>query len=94
MSKTIASAVALAALLGSSAVFAGERTVTLNVRNMYCDLCPHTVKASLEAVPGVANAVVSFKGKTAIVTYDDSKTNVNALTDATTKAGYPSAPQG
>ena len=52
MSKTIASAVALAALLGSSAVFAGERTVTLNVRNMYCDLCPHTVKASLEAVPG------------------------------------------
>jgi len=64
------------------------------VRNMYCDLCPHTVKASLEAVPGVANAVVSFEGKTAIVTYDDSKTNVNALTDATTKAGYPSAPQG
>jgi len=51
-------------------------------------------KASLEAVPGVAKAVVSFKGKTAIVTYDDGKTNVNALTDATTKAGYPSAPQG
>jgi periplasmic mercuric ion binding protein len=93
MSKTIASAVALCALLGSSSVFAGERTVTLNVRNMYCNLCPHTVKASLEAVPGVAKAVVSFKDKTAIATYDDSKTSVNVLTDATTEAGYPSAPQ-
>jgi hypothetical protein len=28
-----------------------------------------------------------------IVTYDDSKAEVNALTPATTNAGYPSAPR-
>ena len=85
-------AVALA-LLVSSAASAAERTVTLAVKNMYCAACPHTVKASLEAVPGVAKAVVSYKDKTAIVTYDDARTDVKALTAATTNAGYPSAPK-
>jgi len=60
---------------------------------MYCAACPHTVKASLEAVPGVAKAVVSYQDKTAIVTYDDVRTDVKALTAATTNAGYPSAPK-
>ena len=80
-------------LLTSSAAFAGERTVTLAVQNMYCDACPLTVKKSLQAVPGVAKAVVSYKNKTAIVTYDDTKADVQALTTATTNAGYPSAPR-
>ena len=48
---------------------------------------------SLEAVPGVAKADVSLKDKTAIVTFDDAKTNVHTLTNATTSAGYPSAPK-
>jgi mercuric ion binding protein len=78
----------------SSAALAAERTVTLAVENMYCAACPHTVKASLEAVPGVSKAAVSYKDKTAIVTFDDAKTGVNALTAATTNAGYPSAPKG
>jgi mercuric ion binding protein len=46
-----------------------------------------------EAVPGVSKAVVSYKDKTAVVTYDDSRTDVTALTHATTEAGYPSAPR-
>jgi mercuric transport protein len=80
-------------LLASSTAFAAE-TVTLAVQNMYCAVCPHTVKASLEAVRGVAKVAVSYQDKTAIVTYDDSKTDVKTLTDATTSAGYPSAPKG
>jgi mercuric ion binding protein len=36
---------------------------------------------------------VSYKDKTAHVTYDDSKADVTALTTATTQAGYPSAPK-
>ena len=43
--------------------------------------------------PGVAKATVSFKDKTATVTYDDGKADVNGLTEATTNAGYPSAPK-
>jgi periplasmic mercuric ion binding protein len=81
-------------LLASSAAFAAEQTVALAVQNMYCAACPHTVKASLEAVPGVAKVAVSYQDKTAIVTFDDSKTDVKTLTDATTSAGYPSAPKG
>jgi mercuric ion binding protein len=60
---------------------------------MYCAACPHTVKARLEAVPGVTKVVVSFKEKTAVVTYDDEKSDLTALTTATTNAGYPSAPK-
>ena len=81
------------AVLASSAALAGEKTITLAVENMYCAACPHTVKASLEAVPGVTKAVVSYKDKTAVVTYDDTKADVKALTTATTDAGYPSAPK-
>src|SRR5262249_42672855 len=51
------------------------------------------VRKSLESVPGVSKAVVSYKEKTAVVTYDDTKTDVTALTRATTEAGYPSAPR-
>jgi mercuric ion binding protein len=80
-------------LLASSAVLAGEKTVALTVQNMYCSACPITVKSSLEAVPGVTKAVVSYADKTAVVTFDDAKTAVPALTAATTNAGYPSAPK-
>jgi mercuric ion binding protein len=60
---------------------------------MYCAACPYTVKASLEAVPGVAKVLVSYKDKSASVTYDDARTDVKALIEATTNAGYPSAPK-
>ena len=88
----LSSAIALS-VVTSSGAFAAEKTVTLAVQNMYCAACPHTVKASLEAVPGVTKVVVSFKEKTAVVTYDDEKSDLTALTTATTNAGYPSAPK-
>ena len=78
----------------ASNAFAAERTVTLAVQNMDCAACPYTVRASLQGVPGVERVVVSMQQKTATVTYDDVKTDVRALTAATTDAGYPSAPKG
>ena len=86
----IAFVIAMSALT-SSAALAAEKTVTLTVNNMYCADCPYIVKKSLESVPGVAKVAVSFKDKTATVTYDDSKADLRALTTATTNAGYPSA---
>jgi mercuric ion binding protein len=94
MNKLLISTVFALGLSASSAALAAEKTVTLAVKNMYCAACPHTVKASLEAVPGVTKVAVSYKDKTAIVTFDDAKAGVNALTTATTNAGYPSAPKG
>jgi mercuric ion binding protein len=77
-------------LIGSSVALAGERTVTLTVENMFCAACPYTVKSSLQSVPGVKAVAVSYEDKTAVVTFDDAKSNVEALRTATTNAGYPS----
>jgi len=89
MIKFLTAALVGLGLSASSAAFAGEKTITLAVQNMYCSACPITVKSSLEAVPGVAKVVVSYANKTAVVTFDDSKAAVRALIAATTNAGYP-----
>ena len=73
---------------------AATRTVTLSIPSMTCPVCPITVKTALKAVSGVSKVDVSFAKKEAIVTYDDAKTNVAALTKATADAGYPSTPEG
>lgn len=69
------------------------KTVTLDVQNMTCSLCPVTVKKSLEKVSGVSAVKVDFNKKTATITDDPDKAKAEALTNATTNAGYPSAVQ-
>lgn len=90
--KTILTAVIFAAsLLASASAFAGERTVTLNVKGMTCASCPYIVKQTLAKVDGVKDVDVSFRKKMATVTFDDSKTEVAALTSATASMGFPSS---
>jgi mercuric ion binding protein len=62
----------------------------LDVQNMTCEICPVTVKKSLEKVPSVSQARIDFAKKTATVKFDADKTNAAALVKATTDAGYPS----
>jgi mercuric ion binding protein len=93
MIKLLSTAAFGLGLIASSSAFAADKTITLAVQHMTCALCPRTVKASLQAVPGVSNVVVSFEDKTAVVTFDDSKVEVDALVKATTNAGYPSTPK-
>jgi mercuric ion binding protein len=93
MNKLLALAAFAVAIIASSAAMAADKTITLAVNNMDCAACPSIVKGSLQAVPGVAKVAVSFKDKTATIIYDDAKADVNQLTSATTKAGYPSAPK-
>lgn len=69
------------------------KTVTLDVNNMTCALCPIMVKKSLEKVSGVNLVKVDFDKKTAIVTFDPDKTRPETLIQATTSAGYPSTVQ-
>jgi mercuric ion binding protein len=94
MNKLLAVAALAVGIVASSAAAAADKTVTLAVNNMDCAACPSIVKGSLEAISGVTNVTVSFKDKTATIIYDDAKANVNQLTSATTKAGYPSTPKG
>jgi mercuric ion binding protein len=94
MRKLLACAAFALCVVASPAAFAAEKTITLAVSNMFCADCPFIVKKNLERVQGVGKVAVSYKDKTAIVTYDDSKTDVKSVTAATTNAGYPSAPKG
>ena len=73
---------------------AATKTVTLAIPSMTCPVCPITVKKALSSVPGVSKTDVVFAKREAIVTYDDARTNVAALTKATTDAGYPSTVKG
>jgi mercuric ion binding protein len=80
----------LVTLLPTLTLSATPQTAVLDVQNMTCELCPVTVKKSLEKVSGVSQARIDFAKKTATVTFDAGKTSTAALVKATTDAGYPS----
>ncbi len=90
--KTLLAAV-FALLVLVAPAWASPQTVTLNVSGMTCPACPITVKKALEKVPGVSKVDVRFEKKQVLVTFDDAKTNTDALVKATTNAGYPSQPE-
>lgn len=84
---------ALSINVAAAAEQAQPRTVTLDVENMTCNMCPITVRKALEKVPGVIKAEAKYKGDGegwAKVTFDPGKTDVETLSQATADAGYPS----
>lgn len=81
----------LIAALSSTTVAGASQTVTLDVKNMVCAVCPITVKKALMKVPGVESAAVDFDSRTATVTFDPDKASVEGLTKATGNAGFPSS---
>ena len=90
MRKLLIAALAALPLAALAALAAAPKTVTLAVPNMSCELCPITVRKSLEKVSGVSAVKVDFDRKTATVTYDPDRAQPEALSKATTNAGYPS----
>ncbi|MFZ5673191.1 MAG: heavy-metal-associated domain-containing protein [Pseudomonadota bacterium] len=93
MKKTLSAFALIASVITAPTAFAGQRTVTFAVDNMTCASCPYIVKTSMAAVPGVAKVAVSFEAKTATVTFDDAKTNPDAIAAASMNAGYPAHPR-
>lgn len=65
-------------------------TVALDVPGMTCASCPFIVKKTLKAVDGVSDAEASFETMSATVTFDENKTNIDALLEALKNKGYPS----
>ena len=90
MKKLFAAAVVSLLTILCTSAWAASKTVTLSVPGMTCAACPITIKKALTDVDGVTDAEVSFDKKEAVVTFDDTKTDVSALIEATTNAGYPS----
>jgi mercuric ion binding protein len=91
--KALISFTVVAAGVIAGPAIAATKTVVLDVPSMYCEACPITVKKALSRVTGVSSVSVSFEKKEAVVTYDDAKADVGALTNATANAGFPSKPK-
>ena len=89
MKTPLLAAIFAGSLLTSLSAFAGEQTVTLEVSGMTCPSCPYIVRQTLAAVDGVTAVEVSFAEKSAVVTFDDTKTEVASLTLATANMGFP-----
>lgn len=92
MNKLVRLTMTAAMMLAAGSAFAAERTVVLEVENVTCALCGPIVKKTLSRLPGVS-AVEVVEGPaaaTATVTFDDAEVTIEALSGATTKAGYPS----
>ncbi len=92
MKILLRAAVVAAALVVAGGAFAAPRTATLEVENVSCVSCAPIVKRTLSRISGVSHVAVVERGgmATATVTFDDEKVTAEALTQATTKAGYPS----
>ncbi len=88
--KIAVASVLIGAIGFASHALAANKTVTLSVPGMTCSACPLTVKKALQKVQGVEKVAATFEPKEAVVTFDDSKTTLDKLREATANAGYPS----
>lgn len=88
MIKMLASLVCALASFSASAT---QQTVKLSVPGMTCAACPITVKKALSKVEGVSKTAVSYERREAVVTFDDAKTSIQKLTQASADAGYPAS---
>ncbi|BCV23103.1 copper ion binding protein [Moorella sp. Hama-1] len=62
--------------------------VTLQVEGMSCNHCKMSVEKALKNLAGVTDATVDLGAKTARVTYDSSKVDIEAMKKAVSAAGY------
>ncbi len=88
MKKLVTAMVLCVAL--SAPAWAATKTVTLSVPGMTCAACPITIKKALSKIEGVEKIEITFEKKEVAVTFDDAKTKVDDLLEATKNAGYPS----
>ena len=88
----------LTALATTVPVMAQAEAVTetkvLTVENMYCELCPLTVKTAMERVAGVISVEIDFGAKTATVTFDPATVTIEAIAAASASVGYPAHVEG
>lgn len=64
------------------------KTVEIKTKGMFCSHCENTVKTSISKLDGIKEVIADAKTNTAKVTYDESKTDIKAIENAITDAGY------
>lgn len=65
-----------------------SESVSISVTGMKCGGCEKTVTTALTAIVGVISVNASFENKTVDVEFEPTKTDLDALEDAITDAGF------
>lgn len=71
---------------------AAERTIQLAVENMTCAACSFILHKTIAGVPGVVGVEVSPEAGMVQVTFEESIAEVDDITAATQRLGFPSVP--
>src|SRR5512139_4205782 len=66
----------------------GKSRVTINIENIHCGDCALNIERSVEHLPGVLSAEVSYVLSTATVYYDPHRVEEERIKKAITKPGY------
>lgn len=61
---------------------------TIQLEELVCPMCAQKIETALQKVDGVTNASVLYNASKAKVEFDETKTNVDALTKVITGLGY------
>src|SRR3972149_2674817 len=68
--------------------FEGKSKIVVNIENIHCGDCALNIERSVEHVPGVLSAEVSYVLSTATVYYDPHRVEEDHIKKAITKPGY------
>src|SRR4030067_876389 len=68
--------------------FQGKSKVTVNIDNIHCADCALNIEKSVEHLPGILSADVSYVLSTATVYYDPYRVEEDRIKKAITKPGY------
>jgi Cd2+/Zn2+-exporting ATPase len=68
--------------------FEGKSKTVVNIENIHCGDCALNIERSVEHVPGVLSAEVSYVLSSATVYYDPHRVEVDRIKRAITKPGY------
>ncbi|MGH6894955.1 MAG: heavy-metal-associated domain-containing protein [Geminicoccaceae bacterium] len=64
------------------------KSVTLTIEGMHCGGCAETIKALIDAQPGVRAAEISYKDRRARILYDPQTASEDQLVRVIEKGGY------
>jgi mercuric ion transport protein len=65
-----------------------ESTYEINIVGMTCTGCEEHVKLEIGKLPGILGLEVSYEKANAVVTFDESKTDIEQVKSAVNKTGY------
>ncbi len=64
------------------------KEIKLKIEGMHCTGCSSRLEKVLNNTDGVESAIVSFEEKQAIITYNESQTDIEQIKQAIQDAGF------